>query len=52
MSDRIPMIPPFRVVSRVQILSETKDYNHEMRTSRLCGGIPRGHSRMVRAYPW
>jgi len=24
------MIPPFRVVSRVQILSETKDYNHEM----------------------
>lgn len=30
MSDRIPMIPPYRVISRVQILAETKDYNHEM----------------------
>jgi minor extracellular protease Epr len=30
MSDRIPMIPPFRVVSRVQILAEMMDYNHQM----------------------
>jgi len=30
LTDRIPMIPPYRVISRVQILAETKDYNHEM----------------------
>lgn len=30
MSERIPMIPPFRVISRVQILAEIQDYNHEM----------------------
>ena len=30
MSKRIPMIPPFKVISKVQILAETKDYNHKM----------------------
>ena len=30
MSERIPMIPPYKVISRVQILAETKDYNHEL----------------------
>lgn len=30
MQERIPMIPPHSVISRVQILAETKDYNHEM----------------------
>lgn len=29
-SDRIPMIPHFTVTSRVQMLSETLDYNHKM----------------------
>ncbi len=30
LQEQIPMIPPYRVISRVQILAETKDYNHEM----------------------
>jgi len=29
-SDRYKMLPDFRVVSKVQILAETLDYNHEM----------------------
>ena len=30
LEQEIPMIPPYRVVSMVSILAETKDYNHEM----------------------
>lgn len=30
MSNRIPMIPPYRVLSRVSILSEVQDYNIQM----------------------
>ena len=29
-NDRIPMIPPYKVLSRVSILAEKQDYNHEM----------------------
>lgn len=30
LNEQIPMIPPYRVISRVQILAETKDYNHTL----------------------
>jgi len=30
LAEQIPMIPPYRVISSVSILAETKDYNHEM----------------------
>jgi len=30
LNDRIPMIPPYKVISRVSILAEKQDYNHEM----------------------
>lgn len=30
LNDRIPMIPPYKVLSRVSILAEKRDYNHDM----------------------
>ena len=47
LEDMMPMIPRYRVLSRVQIMAETKDYNHEMMNVPLMWKTTKGEGVKV-----
>ena len=52
MSDRVVMIPPYRVMSKVSILAETVDFNHRLMNvpamwKKTKGGVREGELRLV-----